>query len=60
MKTYRVWAKSTKWFYLDVEAESEEQAYAIAEDADDEEFEETVDNFRLEIDYSDKLEEVEE
>ena len=35
---YRVWAKSTEYFYLDVEADSEEEAMDIAADTDGGEF----------------------
>ena len=38
MKTYRVWAKTTSWAYLDVEAEDEEEAYRIADSTDGGEF----------------------
>lgn len=34
MKTFRVWAKSIGFCYLDVEAENEEEAMRIARDAD--------------------------
>lgn len=33
-KTYRVWAKVTSYCYLDVEASSEDEAFAIADDTD--------------------------
>lgn len=35
---YREWAKSTDYFYLDVEADSEEEAMDIAADTDGGEF----------------------
>lgn len=34
MAIYRVWAKTTDYCYLDVEADSVEDALAFAEDAD--------------------------
>lgn len=38
MKTYRVWAKCWHYCYLDVEAESPEEAAEIAADTDGGEF----------------------
>ncbi len=38
MAMYRVWAQSISDVYLDVEAESEEEAYEIASEADGGEF----------------------
>jgi len=38
MAKYRVWAKMTSYSFLDVEAESEQEALEIAEDADGGEF----------------------
>ena len=38
MAMYRVWAQSISDVYLDVEAESEEEAYEIANEADGGEF----------------------
>lgn len=38
MSKYRVWANSVSLVYLDVEAASEEDAIAIAKEADDGDF----------------------
>ncbi len=39
MKTYRVWAKCVSFCFIDVEANSEEEAWELAKDADGGEFE---------------------
>ena len=39
---YRVWATSISYVYLDVDAETEEEAIEIAEEADGGEFEATA------------------
>ena len=49
MKKYRAWAKMTSWLYLDVEAESEDGAWEIANEADGGEFEENVADCSWEI-----------
>ena len=54
MKKYRAWAKMTSWLYLDVEAESEDEAWEIASEADGGEFEENT------IDCSWEITEIEE
>ena len=41
MKKYRVWAKSISYCWLDVEADSEDEAMEIAEEADGGEYEES-------------------
>lgn len=38
LKVYRVWAENVSNVYLDVAAESEEEAYRIADEADGSEF----------------------
>ena len=38
MKKFRVWAKMTSYAYLDVEAETAEEAYQIADSTDGGEF----------------------
>ena len=38
LKVYRVWAESVSNVYLDVAAESKEEAYRIADEADGSEF----------------------
>ena len=40
MKTYRVWAKVTRYLYIDVEAESPDEANKLADEADGSEFRE--------------------
>lgn len=42
-KTYRVWAECISYCYLDVEAESEEEAKDIADEADGGDFMPTPD-----------------
>lgn len=43
MATFRVWAKTICYSYLDVEADSEDQAIKIAEEADGGDFSPTED-----------------
>lgn len=38
MKRFRIWAESISHVYLDVEAETEDEAYEIAKDTDGGEF----------------------
>lgn len=38
MAKFRVWARSIDWLYVDVEAETKEQAYEVAEELDGAEF----------------------
>ena len=57
MKTYRVWAKVIGYAYLDVEADSAEEAIAIAEDTDAGYFTDTPDG-EFEIMDEDYVEEV--
>ena len=45
MATYRVWAKMVTYAYLDVEAESEDEAVEIAYDADGGDFIEDTDPY---------------
>lgn len=57
MKTYRVWAKTIGYCYLDVEAEDEEEAWNIADNTDGGEFTPTADG-EFEIMDSEYIEEV--
>ena len=43
MKTYRVWAKSIDYYYIDVQAENAEEAWEIANDTDGGDFTPTWD-----------------
>ena len=42
MKTFRVWAACDTYYWIDVEAETAEEAYEIAEEADGGDFEEDI------------------
>ena len=58
MKTYRVWAEITSYAYIDIEAESAEEAEVMAENTDGGEFTPSESDGDWEI-IGDKTEEVE-
>ena len=49
MAKYRVEAEFTYWGYVDVDAESEEEAWDIAEDIDGGDFEEMPGTWKFEL-----------
>lgn len=56
MRKYRVWARSIDYCYLDVEAESEDEAYDIASQTDGGEFCCDSASGEWEMDHVDKIE----
>ncbi len=60
MSKYRVWAKMTTYSYLDVEAESPDEAFNIAKETDGGEFISSEEGGDWEVDPDNNIQEVDE